>query len=212
MLGKIKALGLALVAVLAIGALGASGASATEFHSSAEVTEFSGTQEGVHDIVVNTGVIECEEEHFTGEVVGEEVEKDTFAMEALVLHPEYTECEFRELFEVEIVSHECDFVFHASSSSEGSMDIDNCYAAEPYIQIGSLTTCRVRIEEQEALALIDYAVLVEVFLIITFEIEEMTYSESGLFCTGGSVDNGTYDGNVWMIGKGEGKTAYLSIS
>lgn len=61
-----KTLALALIAAFAISAMVTSTASAVQFHSAEEETHLAGGQEETHELVVNTGVVVCEEASFTG--------------------------------------------------------------------------------------------------------------------------------------------------
>ena len=201
MIRNLKVLGLALVAVLAMGAIAASAASAGSFTSDAAVTNIVAGQVGEHEFVTNTGVVVCEVAHFTGEQEGETTATVTSS-------PLYTECEFQGLFSITVSVNGCDYVFHASSATEGTTDIAGCNESVPYIQVGSLATCRVRVQQQNGIGPISYTEVgnnVE----INSEAEGISYSESGLFCAGGAVNNGKYFG--LSVAEGNEGSANLGV-
>lgn len=201
MIRNIKVLGLALVAVLAMSAVAASAASAGNFTSSAEVTSLVAGQTVTHEFVTNTGVVVCEEAHFTGEQSGTTVETVTVA-------PEYNGCEFQELFTVSVSENGCEYVFHASSATEGTVDIAGCNESVPYIQVGNLLTCRVRVQEQNGRGPVEYEDLGNNVAVLS-KVEGLVYSESGAACKGGAVNNGTYNGSSEV--KGNGGAANLGV-
>lgn len=202
MMRNLKALGLALVAVFAMSALASSTASAT-FHSSLENTSLSGEQTETHEFTVNTGVVVCGVAKFSG------FQEKTTA-ETVSIVPEYKECEFQELFEVTVNVNGCDYVFHASSETEGTVDIATC-GANKYIQVGSVFTCRVRVPEQEGKGPISYATEGKGQK-VTAAVTNLTYEETGLFCSGEGGENGEYSGPSVVTGKSGEEEAVLTVS
>jgi hypothetical protein len=78
-------------------------------------------------------------------------------------------------------------------------------ASFPYIQVGTTATCRVRLPEQTGDAKVRYenegsgsSRRIEV----SFEINNLIYSESGLFCkaSGSSMVDGIYTGSTVVSG------------
>lgn len=203
MVHRLKVLGLVLTAMLALGVLSASAASAAEFFSSAEATEFEAGQEGVHELVTNTGVVTCEVVHFTG------VQEGAVA-ETMTLSPSYSECEFEELFGITVSVNGCDYVFSAENETEGEAEIANCNESVPYIQWGSLATCRVRISQQ-VIPRVTYKRTFSNWFRreVIYEWVVIIYAESGLFCAGGPVNNGTYSGISQVVGNGESAELWI---
>lgn len=116
MIRNLKALGLALVAVLAMGAVAANGASAHEFTSSSATTYLSGTSEsGTTDkftvsAIFGTLTIECHGS-FTGTQSG------TVADEVTVT-PSYSNCLFNgEAASVDV--NGCDYNFDSDTDANG---------------------------------------------------------------------------------------------
>ena len=218
MLRNIKVLGLALVAVLAMSALAASVASAsveaTEFTSTAAETALVAGQVGVHEFVTNTGVVVCEVAHFTGEGKSKAEPTQTIA-------PAYSECEFEGLFNVTVSVNGCKYKFNVNQVVEGesvvnkgSVAITGCNESVPYIQVGSLATCRVRVGEQTVGS--STFEVVGSNLKVTAETTGIEYTDSGLFCVEEDeegnplpVNNGTYNGISVAVGNGE--AASLSV-
>lgn len=172
------------------------------FYSDEASTELVGGQVGEHEFVTNTGVVVCEVAHFTGELAEHE-------SETIILQPAYTECEFQELFGITVSTNGCGYEFSITEGANGDTSIVECNSSVPYVQMGSLATCRVRFEEQSGKDSIEYDEIGFSLEILTM-VEGLSYSESGLFCSGGEVENGTYNGLTVLSGYGE-FTANLGV-
>jgi hypothetical protein len=85
MIGRLKVLGLAVIAVLAVAAAVASGASAVQFHSESEKTFFRGEQVSAFAFDTTAGSVKCKKVTYTGESL-------TKTSESLTLAPVYEEC------------------------------------------------------------------------------------------------------------------------
>jgi hypothetical protein len=128
---KLKAIGLALVAVFALSAVAASGASASSFtsfntaNSTMEGGTFSGDQTTTHKFTAGTGVgaFTCATAHFSGSsATGTETE--------LTVTPEYSNCHEELLgvtYTIHITMNGCDYKYHIASGTaddwEGTEDI-----------------------------------------------------------------------------------------
>jgi hypothetical protein len=118
---KLKALGLALVAVLAMGALSASAASAENFHSeSATDTVIKGSQVGQDVFVFNAGTVKCNEATYAGEQKGA-------TATSVKVTPTYTECTAFGFVNTKIDSAQCTYEF----SSDNNNVVISCPSAEP---------------------------------------------------------------------------------
>jgi len=121
---NLKALGLALVAVLAMSALTAAGASAEAFQFKAEktpTTTLSGKQHGAADVfTTDTGSVSCNEAKYAGTVTGTEVTEVTVT-------PTYSECTAFGLFNVPIDTNGCQYKFtvltKVGANYEGKVDV-----------------------------------------------------------------------------------------
>jgi len=150
---NLKALGLALVAVLAMNALTAAGASAEAFKFKAEKTPTTlvGKQHGAPDIfTVDTQSVSCNEATYTGTVTGTEVTE-------LTVTPTYSECIAFGLFNIPIDTNGCQYKStvdtKVGASFEGKVDI-----VCPAGQVIKITApgCTVTVGSQNGLGSITY--------------------------------------------------------
>jgi len=150
---NLKALGLALVAVLAMSALTAAGASAEAFKFKAEKTPttLSGNQHGAPDVfTTDTGSVSCNEAKYAGEQVGTEVTQVTVT-------PTYSECTAFGLFNVPIDTNGCQYKFtvdtKVGATYEGKVDV-----VCPAGQVIKVTApgCTVTVGSQAGLGSITY--------------------------------------------------------
>jgi hypothetical protein len=197
MIRNLKVLGLALVAVFAMSAVAASASSAAQFHSEGANTTFSGGQTTQHRFGTTTGTVICSTASFSGEAANA-------TEESLTITPVYSGCEFEELFEVTVNTNGCKYTFHASSATNGTVDIKGC-GTNKYIQVGSTLTCRVRVPEQNGISAVMYTNEgsgANRKVLVTAEVTNLRYEESGLFCanSGTSMENGTYTGSTLVSG------------
>lgn len=191
----VAVLSAALFASLAMG-VSVSAASGAQFNSETSNTTFAAGQASKHKMSFNFMSLICTDVTFMGFQEGK-------TSASLSLAPTYGGCEFEEMFEMTVKTNGCDYVFHADSTTQGTMDIATCGATK-YIQLGSLATCRVRIPEQSGLGPIQYQQSGNKVL-TTLAISGLKYEESGLFCAGsGSYANGSYSGSSLVTGYSSG--------
>jgi hypothetical protein len=135
MTSKLKALGLALVAVFAMSAIVAQGAQAAKFHSNSERTVVTGELESANPdefSIAGFLTIRCEAAKFEGTIVGKEVDTSTIT-------PTYgntaapSKCK-NTLTGHEVIVHtqHCAYVFHAATNAEehGLTDVECSGATE----------------------------------------------------------------------------------
>jgi hypothetical protein len=190
---KLKALGLALAAVMAMAAF-ASSASAAEFHSEVAHTQITGSQIGTDVFTVNAGTVKCTEATYSGtQTTG------VTATEVSVV-PAYSGCTAFGFVSTPIDVNGCKYQFTPN--------------ANPYLHIicsGSPITvtafnCYVKVASQTVNSGVTYTntgagtardVDVKVSL------SGLTYSqESKSFpgCSNGTFTNGTYTGEATVKG------------
>jgi hypothetical protein len=105
---KLKALGLALIAVAAM-AFSASAAMAAEFHSEATHTILSGSQVGEDKFKVNAGTVTCGEATYSGT-------QATATAETQTVTPTYSECKAFGFVNTTIDVNGCTYTFNANNS------------------------------------------------------------------------------------------------
>jgi hypothetical protein len=111
MIRNLKALGLALFAVLAMGAFTASAASAGDFHSeSATHTVIKGSQVGSDVFTVKAGTVKCEEATYAGEQVGA-------TATTVKVTPTYTECTAFGFVKTAIDTNGCTYEFSGDNNN-----------------------------------------------------------------------------------------------
>lgn len=111
---NLKALGLALVAVLAIGAVAAQGAMANVEHtftSKVQNTDYTGHATTNHTFSAGGVSVVCEEAAFTGSEEGK-------ATHTLPAAAEYSECSVGGILEAEVNMMGCEYVFHTETTEE----------------------------------------------------------------------------------------------
>ncbi len=210
---NLKGFWLALVAALAMSAVAAASAYGTwEVELEAEVEWFfTGTQithnaKSFHIIKVGKSEVKCEEAFFTGQVIGNKIEKMTFT-------PTYNKCKTETGLPVTITTNGCDYTFYAGTKSDtnpdhyidGAMDID-CpgEAKKMEIHIYSSATnhsngtsmCTATIPEQSVLVATTYtntpkATPADVDLTTEIDLKDEIHGNPFLCGTG---ENGTYTG------------------
>jgi hypothetical protein len=217
MLKNLKALGLALVAVLALGAVAANAAQAAEAHFTAETgtAKLTGHSEE-NKFVTNQGTVNC-----TGAFEGPVTELTNTAQ---TVRATYSRC--RALFGVEptINMNGCDYVFHpgtygavGSGTSNGSVDIVCAVGREISITTPS---CTITVPAQTGLRNVHYqngtASSGKSDITMTAEVTAIRYKWSGPFCIGGTTGeaaNGTYNTTVTVTGDtSKGAASGISIT
>jgi len=118
---NLKALGLALMAVLALGAIAAGSASAAgeRFHSEEKTTIVTGTSEASHVFAASGFSVTCTEAHFRGTSVGE---AGGTTNKFLSLHPIYTGCT-SSLGAAPVDTNGCNYEFNAETNASGHLPI-----------------------------------------------------------------------------------------
>jgi hypothetical protein len=192
---KLKALGLALAAVMAFAAFAGS-ASAAEFHSEAEHTEISGTQIGSDVFTTNAGTVKCSITTYSG------TQTTGVTSSEVTVKPFYEKCT-------------------AFGFIGATIDVNNCHYRftpnkEPYLHIICLEkpievttpTCVITVSSQTVANGVTYSnegagaardVRVKVAL------TGLTYTQTNKSfpnCTGGAgtFSNGTYTGEATVKG------------
>jgi hypothetical protein len=141
MIGKLKFLGLALVAVFAMSAVGASAASAVEFHVEKAPAQITVNQEGTSNgFDVQFGEVKCTTA--TYDATTKTVTTET----TIELTPHYTGCTFAGVA-TEVHHGNCKFVIHITGTDQGTVTID-CPVGEEITVTGG-TKCTVHIPSQD---------------------------------------------------------------
>ncbi|HKO39113.1 MAG TPA: hypothetical protein VJU14_12170 [Solirubrobacterales bacterium] len=190
---KLKAIGLAVLALLAVGALSAPAAQAGEFETGVFPATITGQQiNGPHEITTELGVMACG--------LGLEGEL-TEASEELTLTPEFQNCMIAGN-PVDVVNNGCDFRFNAGATLamdtvEGSLDLI-CPGGGKFtfgVTIGGVVQCVMKVPEQLGLGEVTYIdTTMAGHVDIEFNIEGFSY-ELGPNCpVAGAFANGEYAG------------------
>jgi|SRR5215204_3090541 len=203
---KIKALGLALVAVIAMSALSASAASAAdEFTAAAYPALAKGSQEGATNYFEATpgNKTECKVATYQGTLAA--------ASKTITVTPHYAECTAAGL-PTTIHLNGCDFLFHttgtnASNNVIGTADVVCPVGGTIEITVGSV--CQVHVKPQTGLTGVTFKNVangdVTVEVDITNQIKYVdTDTPSSLFCpfTNHTFEgaNGSFVSNVLLEG------------
>jgi hypothetical protein len=116
---KLKALGLALVAVFALAAMSAATASAEEFHSETAHTTYTGAQVAEDIFTVNAGTVKCKKAEYAG------TQSVATSKEATV-SPTYKECTAFGFVNTTIDVNGCGYIFTRTpvNGDESSIHIE----------------------------------------------------------------------------------------
>lgn len=200
---KIKALGLALMAVFAMSAIVAQAASAVDFESNASTTILSASGSN-HEFNVTGSEVRCATANFSGHVASSTTTKITIS-------PVYTGCTaFAGFVSAKVTGFghygeedTCDYVMHAS----GEVDLECEGSAEVMIDAGP---CDAHIPEQTGLGTVSYENVANGDIKATININSITVSHTdGIFCTfsgSGEGKNGTLTGTSTVSGTTNGTT------
>jgi hypothetical protein len=188
---KLKAVGLALVAVLAMGGLSAVSASADEFHSGATSGTVKGTNVGQETFTVTFGTVKCTSVTYTGTYSASTVTSQ-------IVTPAYSGCTAFGFANVPIDVNGCQFRFNQPNASTiSTVDIINC--TKP-MEV-TAPNCRVTIGNQNGLTSVrwDNVAATPLHVTATTNITNIIYSEDpvGSFLPCKSSTNhtgGTYVG------------------
>ncbi len=198
---KLKALGLAVLAVCAIGAMSASAAQAGTFTAGNYPATITGIHATVQELETELGVMEC-----GVKLHGELVE----ASEQLTLNAGYgTSCQLNGDL-VHVNMNGCDYQFNAGATLamdtvEGSLDIKCPTANEIDFLITAEEPCHLTIPEQLGLSQVVYrdktmAQDVEVEL----DVEGLDYELDAGCEVEGAFENGSYTGDITLGADYEG--------
>ena len=215
---KLRALGLALGALLVLGAMAASAASA-KFDSEVEHTLISGDQPAgkPHTFTVNAGTTTCKVAKFSGTSVGA-FTGTSWTSEDLAITPEYRECPtivLGESHDTHVKTNGCIYTFHAGETTEAGTKVDGstdivCPAGKVVEwEITGANICKITFPPQNNVAGITYhntgtGATRDVDWIIS--ITTLTYTQDGIFCPGNNFmtpttfTNGKYSGEVTLVG------------
>jgi hypothetical protein len=188
---KLKALGLALIAVAAM-AFSASAAMAASFHSEATHTTLSGSQVGEDKFKVNAGTVTCGEATYSGT-------QSSATSETQTVTPNYSECKAFGFVNTPIDVNGCTYTFNANN---GSINI-GC-GSKPIVV--TAFNCYVSVGSQELSTGVTYANEgsgssrdVKVTVSLT-GIKYTQESKSFPGCSNGTFTNGTYEGAATVRG------------
>jgi hypothetical protein len=192
---KIKALGLALFAVLALTALSASAASAAvEFHSEGSETVLSGSQVAEDVFTTNAGTVRCKNATYSGI-------SNAATTATQTVTPTYSECTAFGFVGATIHTNGCTYTFSAANNT-----VTIGCAAGKAIEV-TTPTCDVKVGAQGPLKGITYTnggsgttrdITVDV------SIEGLHYEQTGTSfpaCTTGTFTNGKYSGSATVTGE-----------
>ena len=190
---KLKALGLALIAVLAMGALSASAASAGTFHSEiATDTVIKGEQIGTDVFTVNAGTVKCNEAKYNGNQAGA-------TATTVKVTPEYSECTAFGFVNTTIHSKQCTYEF----SGDNLDVVIGCPAAEP-ITVTAFN-CWITVPSQTLAGAITYTNVAGPPKDVKVKVNSKTitytqHSKSFPGCSGGTRTTGEYLGEATVRG------------
>jgi len=187
---NLKALGLALVAAGALVALAASSASAInpQFHSEAEHTIITGSQEGNNTFVVNAGTVHCSTATFEGTA-------SVKTPASLTIAPNYKSCNLTaitlETLEAVVDMNGCHYLF----TPGGEVHL-TCPSA-PIRVTAPLCTVTVHPQTVQKVDYINNGAGSTRNVTVTSTATGLVYTQSST-CPGGSgtFSNGTYNGSV----------------
>jgi len=192
---KLKALGLAFVAVLAFGALSATAASAASFHSEVEHTIIDGAQPVAEDDVftVNAGTVKCTSATYTGT-------QSTATNETVTVTPSYSGCTAFGFVNAPIDVNGCTYTFNAAN--------DDLIITCPEGKTITVTAfnCHVDVGSQTIGTGISYhngGSGKTRDVTATANLSGLTYTQTSKTfpgCTNGTFTNGTYKGSGTVTG------------
>jgi hypothetical protein len=148
---KLRAAGLALLALCAVAAFGPAQAQAGEFTAGEYPATVTGQDIGVHQFTTEVGVMICNV-GFHG--LMEE------ASSTLTITPKYSNCEIAGI-ETDVNTNGCDFRFHAGNTLgehevSGSMDIECPEGSVIDFGITSMMGCHLTVPAQNGLGAVKY--------------------------------------------------------
>lgn len=209
MLIKLKALAVALTAVLAIGAFGAATASAEKFffNAEAEETTLAGTQEEAHTFTTTAGTLQCKGASFSGSMVETE-------LTTVELTPSYSECTMAggtsgtATFALNGCTYRLNNGTIEGEKHEGTVGIV-CPAEKQIVvqvKLFGATVCTIDVPAQSGLGTVTYSTVgenTEAEITVNLNVKEkLSYSHTGM-CGNGSSSTGSATGKFLVKGEGE---------
>lgn len=218
--GKLKTLGLTLLAVLALGAATATGASAEgSYVFESPHAELEGSQTEASEFETKFGVVSCEVATFKGTASseGEESEEAKEPVSDLTITPSYSGCKLGGL-SVTVDMNGCQYTLTAPEEAEESPPFDlhaelhivNCSSPIRMTAPG----CTVEIAEQTPetpTVALSHTGVGPLEALVTPTVNGFSYSYSGA-CGSGSASNGAYRGPVEMQGVAPAANLWFSIN
>lgn len=158
MIRNLKALGLALVAVLAMSAVVASAAQAAEFHSETSKTILAGHQVGVNEFIIrNAEGKQLAKTTCTTATVSGTIEGLTAA--SARVHPIYGEeketCTVEPIGKATVHTVGCDYILHTATSAEMALVDITCETGKS-ITINAALGCTIHVPAQTSLNGVHY--------------------------------------------------------
>lgn len=204
---KLKAVGLALVAVFAMSAVMASGAqgAAGKFTASSYPAAFTGTQVVAHKFATTPGNVTCSGAAFSGEQAA--------ATENLTVKAVYSGCLLGGLVEAKVNMKSCDYVFHAgltvttNGPIAGTVDVE-CSTANDEIAVTNAAGCEILIPQQTGLSKVEYTNNTGTGdVTVNINVTGIKYTETKP-CIKGETEtkvttNGVYTGTATISGTGK---------
>lgn len=137
---KLKALGLALLAVFAMSAVAASGASAAQFHAEQEPVILTSDNDTAHVFTYGLGSVTCTTTTFDTTVA-------TKTTSSITVTPVYGGCEFLEE-PAEVKVNSCDYTFTADTTGEHAPVTVTCGAKPIEVVVPTLGNCTLTVGSQ----------------------------------------------------------------
>jgi len=195
MIGKMKVIGLALMASFAFSGMATAEAMGHQFFSATGSTVLTGENEGPHEMSSEGATVTCESVGLKGTQSGGEVDQ-------IRLHPEYAGCTFLES-EATVTTNGCDYVFDSDTGGGGSAQVEVDCEGENAIEIET-GGCTIAVESQLADG-VTYTnveslnefpwIVIKIIVKITIKI----IKKKGLFC--GLIGNtAAYEGEALTSG------------
>jgi hypothetical protein len=190
---NLRALDLALFAVLAMSALLASAASAGDFHSEVAHTIISGSQVGEDQFRVTAGTVKCNEAIYSGT-------QSSATTTTVTVRPSYTECTAFGFADATIDVGTCEYEF---SGDNTKVNIVNCGNTPLTITVFN---CYVTIANQNGLESVTYTNTnsgASRDVAIEINISNVVYTQHPKKfpeCSSSTHKNGTYTGAATMRG------------
>jgi hypothetical protein len=191
---KLKALALALAAVMAMAAF-ASSASAAEFHSEVEHTEIKGEMEGTDVFTTNAGTVKCTTATYTGTT-------SAFTTKEITVTPTYGGCTAFGFVNTPIDTNNCHYTFTPNPGTPPVLHI-SCPVAPITV---TAFNCWITVGSQTVNSGIEYTnngVGATRDVTVDVNISGLTYTQHPKNfpeCAKGTFSNGAYSGLATVKG------------